>query len=148
MKILLNESDLSKLKAATKEDLLTLLLKPELPDIPNETESFDWNGRVDLTPDQIKAFIEGCAEKTVAGLKIIAEEGPVIWADLLEKAEIDNYGHFQGSTTKRVRTVTGKKDAYLLAWDDWASEENQQYGCGRYAITRKTHWSLCEYFGV
>lgn len=148
MHLILTKDDLSKLKPATRADLIANLLT-EAPDIsrfPRNTEDYDWDGRVDLTPEQVAEFVEGCSPETVKGLELIAEEGPIIAADLLERAGIDNYGHFQGRTTKRVRTITGSKDAFLLAWDDWGSEDNQQYGCGHYAVTLATHRSLMTFF--
>lgn len=149
MHIVITKRDFSRLKPSTRADIIaTLIAQISTNTTPNQTEDYNWENRVDLNPEQVAEFIEGCAPETIEGLKIIAEEGPVIIADILQKAGIENYGHFQGRTTKRARTVTGNKDAYLLAWDDWGTEENQQYGCGHYAVTTETHWSLREYFDM
>lgn len=148
MYLVITQEDLSKLNPQTRAELLAALLsEPENPDrYPPNTDDYIWEDRVDLTDEQMSEFIEGCAPETVRGLRVIAEEGPVIAADKLEGVGIDNYGHFQGRTTKRVRTVTGNKNAYLLAWDDWGSEDNQQYGCGHYAVTVPTHQALLRFF--
>jgi hypothetical protein len=146
MQLVLNEDDLSRLKPSTRADLLATVFREPEKDIPKNTEDYDWENRVDLTPEQVAVFIEGCSPETVEGLRVIAEEGPDISAHLLEKAGIENWGHFQGRTTKRARTVTGNKQAYLLAWDDWQAEHNQEAGCGHYAVTRRTFDSLREYF--
>jgi hypothetical protein len=107
-------------------------------------KGFDWTDVVDLTPGQVEAFMKSCSTRTTAGLRVIAEHGPVIHASLLDRAGIENYGHFQGRVTLRTRTVTGNPDAYLLAWDDWQSKANA--GTGHYAVTAKTHRSLRIYF--
>lgn len=148
MYIVLTQDDLSRLQPATRADLLATLLEEPVDTsrFPPDTEDYDWSHRVDLTDEQVATFIEGCSTKTIAGLRVIAEKGPVFPADALEEAGIENYGHFQGRTTTRVRTVTGDESAYLLAWDDWGSEYNQQFGCGSYAVTLATHAALRRYF--
>jgi hypothetical protein len=72
----------------------------------------------------------------------------VIAANLLNEAGIENYGHFQGRVTKRTRTVTGDKHAYLFTWDDWQSEENAERGYGHYAVSEKTFRSLRRHFKI
>jgi|GEM_PF-3832949 len=109
-------------------------------------EGFEWDDVADLTPGQVETFMAGCSLKTVAGLRVLAEHGPVIRASLLDRAGIENYGHFQGRITTRVRTVTGNRRAFLVTWDDWESEENA--GIGHYAITAKTYRSLRIYFNL
>jgi hypothetical protein len=101
---------------------------------------------VDLDPGVIDEFMDGCAPETKAGLKVIAEHGPKIHADKLQTAGIENYGHFQGRTTKRTRTVTKNPKAFLLAFDNWNSEENG--GVGHYAVTEATWHTLRGYFGI
>ena len=147
MQITINDIDFSKLKPATRQDIVAVLLSGTAPAIPEyDMEGFDWDEVVDLTPDEVEEFIEGCSEQTIAGLRIIAEHGPVIAANLLNEAGIENYGHFQGRVTKRTRTVTGDKKAYLFTWDDWQSEANAERGYGHYAVTEKTFRSLRRHF--
>jgi hypothetical protein len=105
---------------------------------------YNWHDVVDLTPGQVEVFMKGCSTRTIAGLRVIAEHGPVIHASLLDRAGIENYGHFQGRVTLRTRTVTGNPEAFLLTWDDWQSKANG--GTGHYAVTVKTHRSLRIYF--
>jgi hypothetical protein len=142
MQIVLTETDLSKLKPATRADLLAHIFPKAAPGL--NAEGFGWDDVVELTPGEIEEFMEGCADETIAGLRVIAEHGPVIRANLLDQAGIDNYGHFQGRVTKRTRTVTGYKHAFLFTWDDWQSEENG--GIGHYAVTAATWQSLRIYF--
>ena len=87
--------------------------------------------------------MEAAADKTKLGLRVLADQGPVVRAQVLIDAGITNLPHFQSRTTIRTRTVTGDKGAFLLGWDDWAEAEEGQ---GRYAVTPITHQSLRRYF--
>ncbi|WP_225008350.1 hypothetical protein [Novosphingobium percolationis] len=85
----------------------------------------------------------GCSDKTIAGLKVFAEHGPIIQAKLLTAIGIEKIGHFQGRVTQRTRTVTGDENAFLFAWDNW---EEVGEGEGQYAVTPTTFRSLRIYF--
>lgn len=150
MMIVLTDTDLSRLKQASRADIMSVLLRSAAaatsPD--NHAEGFDWEEVVDLTPDQVEEFMQGCSQQTVAGLKVIAEHGPVIAGNLLQDAGIENYGHFQGRVTKRTRTITGDKRAFLFTWDDWSEGENAERGYGHYAVTDTTFRSLRGFFGL
>ena len=146
MLITLTKDDFNALSPSTRAELLAALSsKPKANpgQLPTGFEADDFEDVIDLTPGQIEDFMEGCSDETVAGLKVFAEHGPVIHAKLLDAAGIENYGHFQGRVTKRTRTVTKDKDAYLFAWDDWTSAED---GIGQYAVTPTTFRSLRVYF--
>jgi hypothetical protein len=148
MNIVLTENDLTRLSPTTRADLIALLLGSAAApaQIQSQTNGFEWDDVVNLTPEQVTVFMQGCSQQTVAGLKVIAEHGPVITANLLEKAGIVNYGHFQGRVTKRTRTITGDKHAFLFTWDDWTIGENAERGYGHYAVTDATFRSLRSYF--
>jgi hypothetical protein len=147
MQIIINDTDLIKLKPATRQDLLaTLFGSSAAVTQPQNANGFEFDEVVDLTPEQVAEFVQGCSPQTVAGLQVIAEHGPVILANLLNEAGIDNYGHFQGRVTKRTRTITGDKHAFLFTWDDWTSGENGERGYGHYAVTETTFRSLRTYF--
>jgi hypothetical protein len=109
-------------------------------------DGYAWDDVAELTPGQVEEFMKGCSIETKAGLRVIAEHGPVIHASLLDRAGIDNYGHFQARVTKRTRTVTGNRNAFLFTWDDWQSRENG--GTGHYAVSAKTFRSLRIYFNL
>jgi hypothetical protein len=146
MLIVLTKEDFSALSPSTRAELLASLSSKPKADpgqLPSGFTEKDFEDVVDLTPGEIEEFMEGCSEETIAGLKVIAEHGPVIHAKLLDDAGIENYGHFQGRVTKRTRTVTGDRDAYLFAWDDWGEAEDN---IGQYAVTPMTYRSLRIYF--
>lgn len=146
MHLVLTSEDLSSFSEGTRAELAARLFPKTSnapADLPPGIEEADFVDVVDLTPGQVEEFMKVCAPETVAGLKVFAEKGPVIHADLLGKAGIANYAHFQGRVTKRTRTVTGKKTGFLFTWDDWSAHPN---GVGVYAITPTTLRSLRIYF--
>ena len=146
MQLVLTKEDFIALSPSTRAELLASFSskpKPTPGQLRMGFSAADFEDVVDLTPGEIEEFMEGCSDETVAGLKVFAEHGPVIHATLLDAAGIENYGHFQGRVTKRTRTVTKDKDAYLFAWDDWNSADD---GIGQYAVTPTTFRSLRIYF--
>ena len=148
MHLVLTTEDLSSLSDATRAELAAKLF-PKKTSAPFDLQAgFDddsFEDVVDLTPGQVEEFMKACAPETIAGLKVFAEHGPVIHADLLGKVGIANYAHFQGRVTKRTRTVTGDKNAFLFSWDDWSAHDD---GVGLYAITPTTLRSLRIFFNL
>ena len=146
MQVLLTKDDLTSFSPSTRAEIVSYLTsKPKaLADqLPDGFTPDDFENVVDLTPGQVEDFMAGCSEKTIGGLKVFAEHGPVIQAKLLNTAGIDKYGHFQGRITQRTRTVTGDDDVFLFAWDNWREVDE---GEGRYAVTAVTFRSLRIYF--
>lgn len=148
MLIVLTKDDFNAFSPSTRAELLaSFSSKPKSAsgEFPEGFDADDFENVVDLTPGEIETFMENCSEQTVAGLKVFAEHGPKIHASLLDAADIENYGHFQGRVTKRTRTVTGDKDAFLFAWDNWQDAPD---GIGHYAVTQATYRSLRIYFEI
>lgn len=145
MNLMLTAEDISKLSPSARAELAALAFPKRTVDagFPASFEPDDFEDVVDLTPGEMEDFMAGCAEETIAGLKVIAEHGPVIHATLLDEAGIENYSHFQGRVTKRTRTITGNRDAFLFAWDNWQEAPD---GVGHYAVTKETFRSLRIYF--
>ena len=146
MLIVLTKEDITSLSPSTRAELIAAAFPKANVNSTNFPPGFsadDFEDVVDLTPGQVEEFMDGCSDETIAGLRVFAEHGPVIHGSLLEGAGIENYGHFQGRVTKRTRTVTKDKDAYLFAWDDWQAAPD---GVGHYAVTQTTFSSLRIYF--
>ena len=146
MFIVLTKDDFSALSPSTRAELLaSLSSKPDAGsgEFPAGFDADDFENVVDLTPGEIELFMEGCSEETIAGLRVVAEHGPVIHASLLDAAGIENYGHFQGRVTKRTRTITKDKNAFLFSWDNWQEAPDN---IGHYAVTQATFRSLRIYF--
>ena len=107
-------------------------------------EGIDMDQVAELTERQVQVWMERASDWTKSGLRVIAERGPVIRARMLsEVVGSERLSHFQSRTTVRTRTVTGKKDVYLLSWDDWTQVDD---GEGRYAVSSATYESLRRYF--
>jgi hypothetical protein len=96
----------------------------------------------DITFKRISKWMEGLPAPIVAGVRIFAEQGPVIEASALLDAGI-NVRRFQSATTRRTRAITGDSDAYFLGWDSWRGADDPK---GRYAVSPITHQSLRRYF--
>lgn len=149
MFLTLTNDDLALLSLSTRNEILKLAgaTKEEAPSVtPNlgvAYKNVDMTGVADLTFKQVQTWMEAASEKTKIGLRVFAEQGPVVRAQALIDAGIENTSHFQSRTTIRTRTVTGDKETYLLGWDDW---DQVEYGEGRYAVTPATHASLRQYF--
>jgi len=154
MLVLLTENDMGRLSPDARAEVVNCLNTPvdergEISPSAPLAEDAEYRGIymsddvVDLTPSQVREWMEAASEKTKRGLRVFAEQGPVIPLKALTDAGIENYSHFQSRTTVRTRTVTGRKGAYLLTWDDWDEAEE---GEGRYAVTRTTFESLRRYF--
>lgn len=151
MLITLTADDLSSLSLSTRNEILKLAgaAKEEAPSVTSHLgeayKNVDMTGVSDLTFKQVQTWMEAASDKTKLGLRVFAEQGPVVRAQALIDAGIDNLPHFQSRTTIRTRTVTDDKEAYLLGWDDW---DQVEYGEGRYAVTPVTHASLRQYFQI
>lgn len=152
MKLTLSKKDLSCLSAHTRAEILDYLSSPTAmnkhtvgaPD--PEYDGFNMSNVAELTYDQVRTWMVRVSRWTKAGLRVFAEQGPIIHVSVLvaalerEAEGSGNYSQFQSRTTVRTRTVTGDKEAYLLGWDEWDTDE------GHYAVTRQTYKSLRRYF--
>lgn len=150
MQLVIDETDLSRLKPETRADLFaTLIQTASPPPLADPVPGLDWDNVVDLSLSEVEEFMSRVAVKTKAGLRVFAEKGPVLLAKTLEAAGIDNYGHFQGRVTLRTRTIKRtKKKIYLFGWDDWTTDENTERGYGHYGVTDTTYRSLRKYFDL
>ena len=145
MNIVLSGQEFAGLSEGARTEILALLSPPE-PDAPQlapEFEGLDMARVVNLTYEQMQRWMEVASDSTKLGLKVFAEQGPIIRAQALTDAGIEKLPHFQSRTTVRTRTITGRKNAFLLGWDDWT---RVAAGEGKYAVTPMTHRSLRRYF--
>ena len=165
MKMLLSTSDFALLSPSTQDELLSLwkgavqvaMPEPAEPKAPDHADQFklgeEYNGfhmeiAADLTPSQMRTWMQAASDTTKAGLRLVAERGPIINAVELKDAGITNIPHFQSRTTIRTRTITGNKDIHFFGWDDWEWNDDRSIKSGRYAVTPITFHSLRKYFGL
>lgn len=155
MMLTISSEEFKLLSPGTQAELRALLegsistpRSPSLGLSQPEFEDFDMEAAADLTPAQVKTWMEAASDKTKLGLRVIAEHGPIVDFKLLTEAGIDNIGQFQSRTTIRTRTVTRDPVARLLTWDEWERGEDGAWASGRYAVTPITHHSLRKYFNL
>lgn len=147
--ITLTKHDISKLSLAVRDELKAYIFDNQTPAVALEVNeispniALDFTDVVSLSPGGVEEFMDGCAQQTIDGMRVFAIHGPVIRAEMLNEAGIENYAHFQSRVTKRTRTVTGERDKFLFSWDDWTEHES---GVGYYAVTSETLRSLRIYF--
>ncbi len=151
--IILTHEDVGSLSPAARSELLAKLRLGDhggvgappapVPKVGPEYQGIELTDVADLTFRQVQTWMEAASDKTKLGLRVIAEQGPVVRAQALIDAGIENLPHFQSRTTIRTRTVTGDKAAFLFGWDDWTEVEENQ---GKYAVTPITFQSLRRYF--
>ena len=149
--IVLTPEDCVRLNPENLREILAYLLGREAQTgarhpatAPDGAEGMDFDGVVDLKPEKVSDFMSGLQHKTKDCLRVMAEHGPIIDAKLLG---IENYSHFQASLTKRIRTITGEKNARLITWSDWVKSENGDVTF-YYAVTVVTYKSLRTYFNL
>lgn len=150
MFMVIDKKQFSSLSPQAQEELTAAWFGEEaaartIPDtLGPDYKDIDMEGVADITPRQMREWMIKASDKTKAGLRLFADK-PVVTAQELLDAGIENLAHFQSRTTIRTRTVTGDKEAFLLGWDDWnEAKENQ----GRYAVSPITHHALRAYFKI
>ena len=153
MMIILTHEDVGSLSPTTRNELLAKLKlgghdgeassPAPAPQVGPEYQGIELTDVADLTFRQVQTWMEAASDKTKLGLRVMAEQGPVVRAQALIDAGIENLPHFQSRTTIRTRTVTGDKAAFLFGWNDWTEVEE---GEGKYAVSPITFQSLRRYF--
>ena len=91
MQIVLTENDMGRLSPAARAEIINCLNPPQVTggepnQIPSdaplaedaEYRDIDMSNVVDLTPSQVREWMEAASDKTKHGLRIFAEQGPVI----------------------------------------------------------------------
>lgn len=153
MLIVLTEADLSGLSQAVRNEITGLVTPfradnrflPYLaPSVSAAYDGIDMQAVEDVTFKHVRRLMTGLSAGVRNGLRIMAQHGPVVRAQLLIDAEISPR-HFQSGTTRRVRALTGDRQAFLLGWDHWSDVES---GDGRFALSPITHQSLQRHFGL
>ena len=125
MKFTLSRKDLSRLSASTRAEILAYLSSHEsgeehLVDHHDpEYGRFDMVDVAELTYSQMRTWMEAASPWTKNGLRVFAEQGPIIHVNELVKGlkkdrGSDNYSQFQSRTTVRTRTVTGNRTRFCL----------------------------------
>jgi hypothetical protein len=114
----------------------------------------DDDGFADLTPRQARRYIAGCGERTRAAIEAIARSNSRYFqvrdvAAAVGVAPNELRGVW-GGLTRRVKTVTGDADAYLVYWNgsEPVFDDEGTYVDQRGEITELTYKSLRKAIGL
>jgi hypothetical protein len=108
--------------------------------------------QTDLSPAQFKQLVDGCADKTKAALKAMVE-GPTSTFKVASIAKAAGCGPNELSgvasgITKRVRTVTGDRKAYLWIWGEAKFDGDGRYIDQDATVSETTYRSGRRVFGL
>ena len=152
--IFLTADDLAAFSDSTRDEILRRLHDVfgnmpsrapfPAPNFDNAYHDIHTSKLEDVTSKHMSKWMEGLSNQVRAGVRIIAQHGPVIEARLLREAGI-NVRQFQSATTRRTRAMTGDSDAYFLGWNHWLDADDPH---GKFAVSPITHQSLQRYFGM
>ncbi|KMO12217.1 hypothetical protein SQ03_25010 [Methylobacterium platani JCM 14648] len=123
-------------------------------DASPRNDTSDDDGFADLTPRQARRYIAGCGERTRAAIEAIARSGTRYFQVKDVAAAVGVAPHelrgVWGGLTRRVKTVTGDADAYLVYWDgsEPVFDDAGTYVDQRGEITELTHTSLRKALGL
>lgn len=151
--ILIERRDIDKLSEPTRKELLGLLLKDTAEPMQAE-HYFSPEGPTDLTPQLMKKFMSGVSTRTRDGLKVFAEQnGRAKMSDIVKALELEDWRQtkgFQSGITRRVRSVSGDEDGYLLEWDESAAvySDDEELVDGEWYLSPATTAALRIYFGI
>ncbi|MBL0675197.1 MULTISPECIES: hypothetical protein [Aeromonas] len=128
--IFLSTADLQKLTHSAREEVLSIV-SGGFDSAFFESNSVD--GPTDLSSIQAEKLVKGLSPKSRTVLKAIVDSRNTtngFWCEeLAEELEIDVSeltGVWSG-LTRRIRTVTGSSEAYLIAWS-WDEEKQDFFG--------------------
>lgn len=127
--IFLSLADLQKLSSGARSEVMAVITEGIDEDIFEENDE----GPTDLSSLQAEKLVRGLSSKSRSVLKVILENSDSsngFWCEeLASELEVDVTeltGVWSG-LTRRIRTVTGSPDAYLISWA-WDDEKQDYYG--------------------
>jgi len=127
--IFLSLSDLQKLSAGARSEVLALIAEGVDEDVFEE----NGEGPTDLSSLQAEKLVRGLSSKSRSVLKAILENSDSsngFWCeDLASELEVDvaDLTGVWSGLTRRIRTVSGSSDAYLISWA-WDDDRQDYYG--------------------
>lgn len=157
--IVVDARDLERLSVGARKELLALI-GVHAPSV-EELDSSDsgWNPEGDhpypLSLREAKALVRGLSESSRGMLRLFCKNsdgniGRVTVRELLETTGHADAEHLQkaiSGITRRLRTVTGHREAWLLDWENEWDEERQVYFRSEYFITSPSIRSLSQALG-
>jgi len=160
--IVIDSEHFMRLSEATRRELTAFFgqefsppARPEAPGVgtwdPNSDDPYP------LSLREAKELVRGLSEPSRAVLRLFCEhyDGEVGRAGLEELLALTGHADSQrlrksiAGITRRLRTVTGHKQAWLIDWldEDWVWDaEKRGYVRGEYRIARPAIEALCQAF--
>ena len=169
--IVISDTDFGRLSPSTQQELLALLqggealsaLDQEMLDdtMPRPPVSWDPEGEeaFPLAPREAKELLRGIAPQSKAILRLFCDNvrNGTGWATIEELMTASGHDSPAGlmkampAITRRLRTVTGNKEAWLFDWydEDWEwDQERKTWAKGLYFIPSPAIQSLRQAFGM
>lgn len=168
--IVISENDFARLSAPTQQELLGLLQsgvdsaadQDALEDtMPRPPVTWDPEGEeaFPLAPREAKELLRGIAPQSKAILRSFCENlrNGTGWATIEELMTASGHDSPQGlmkampAITRRLRTVTGNKEAWIFDWydEDWEWDRDRKtWAKGLYFIPSPAILSLRQAFGM
>ncbi len=160
--ITLMQPAIDQLSPAARAEIFSIIgLSGEAPQSSNWTPAEESNDDevspdqdddfADLSPQQAKKFLEGTSDKSKRALRfMVSGDRKFKLAGLAKELGVhptELPGLWSG-LTKRTRTITGNKSAYLLYWVDDALVVDEEYLDQTGYMTRTTYSSFRHAFGL
>lgn len=127
--IFLSLADLQKLSSGARSEVMAVITEGIDEDIFEENDE----GPTDLSSLQAEKLVRGLSSKSRSVLKAILENSNSsngFWCEELAselKVDVTELTGVWSGLTRRIRTVTGSPDAYLISWA-WDDEKQDYYG--------------------
>jgi hypothetical protein len=124
MHIVLEPSDLKRLSAAARDEVLRLIRGEEAGAPPKvNRKGFRWRAPYDLTPELARKLVRGISEDTRKRLVLFARDGGrATMQELLavtKDSDLHALSAFEGALTRKLRRLVGDEDKIvsLIMWD-------------------------------
>lgn len=113
----------------------------------------DADGPPDLTTGLVRKLTKGVSDKTLSALRAIAKSPTPEFhqKDVLAAVGASGYMEARGvwsAITRRLRSIVGDPDAYLVWWEDEGIYDGEDYIDHIGRVSPMTHQSLKAHFGV
>lgn len=108
----------------------------------------------ELSPGQARDFYAGCGPSTRKAIEVIARSDSNYFqlADVAKETEVSpsDLSGVWGGLTRRVKTITGDSEAYLIDWNksDPVCDEEGNYIDHRGEVTEMTYKSFRKALGI
>ena len=118
------------------------------------TSSDDDEGFAELSARQARRFLEGCGTKTHTAVEVMAKSSSRFFqvADIASALGVKapELRGVWGGLTRRVQTITGDTEAYLISWraSSPVFDEDDKYADQRGELTEMTYQSFRKALGL